>query len=302
VSEVPNLARYSIIALYPGNLADYQHPAVTPPALVLPCTITGIWPDSGYLGQRVRLSGVNLTYADQEHFILDAHGDWFTQNLSNPTGDLISVETSGFTPLQGSPPYTGTFLVHTPAGWCQSPWKYTVMGAPPPQPPPPPPPTPVVTNVIGDALPNAISRLQQDGFGASVKKGPTTPQAVVYQEDPQAGAHANKGTTVSLTTYDPSAAGSTPGGYSKVTLENGSADGLSVWLWDATAPGWVQQGTSLAKGAETDLGLSGAGHTYTIYAVFESLNCGPQDTNCNVHWQNSYVGDPNGPATYVPIG
>jgi hypothetical protein len=144
-----NDAEYKITSIYPGNFADYQQATAAKFEHLEQCSISLVAPVSVYAapGSHANINGAHLFFVDRVHFIMLQRGDWFP-SFSNISDNRITVDVSGFSPLQGDPPYYGVFSVHTPAGWCMSDYWFEVLAGTPSVPtstptstPPPPRPT-----------------------------------------------------------------------------------------------------------------------------------------------------------------
>jgi hypothetical protein len=127
-----NDAEYKITSIYPGNFADYQHATTAKFEHLEQCSISLVAPISAYAapGLHTNINGAHLFFVDRVHFIMLQRGDWFP-SFSNISDNRITVDVSGFSPLQGDQPYYGVFSVHTPAGWCTSDnWFEVLAGTP----------------------------------------------------------------------------------------------------------------------------------------------------------------------------
>jgi hypothetical protein len=293
-------AWYSIVALYP-EAADYSNPRRIFVPRVQP-VITSISPSSGTLAQtEVTITGQYLT----------APGDaqqptvWFGTSQkgrdSTYNGTVAILKAVSPTVIRAVANASGYVQVETylagsggisPSGKAVSPTPFLGFNAPPRE---EPPPQKLVPGVVGLSLTGAIQVLQNAGF---VPTGGTAgPTAIVRTQNPQGGAKAAVGSTVTLTTVAQSL------GYSKLTLTNNMAQqrSVNVWLLDQATGAWTG-GSALGYGSSTTLNLS-SGRTYFVLALDPS-RCGqnnPQNANCE-YWRLPGVpGDKDGPTMPVAI-
>jgi hypothetical protein len=298
-------AWYSIVAVYP-QAADYSNPRKIWVPRVQP-VITGISPGSGTLGQTVvTITGQYLADpgdGDKPHvwFGVSQQGISATHQGTSVTPKTVSPTAITAVAVASGYVQVGTYSKlstggYTGSGHAVSPTAFVGMSAPPP--PPEPPPQVLVPGVVGLSLTGAIQVLEKAGFVPAGGSGTAGPIVIVRTQDPQGGAKAPAGSTVTLTTVAQAI------GYSKLTLYNNMQQqrSVNVWLFDQAAGAW-SGGSAVGYGASTTLNLL-TGRQYFVLALDPS-KCGgqnsPQNSACE-YWRLPGVpGDEKGPATTMAI-
>lgn len=266
----PEQLTYRIVAMYPGNFADYDHPGQTVVPAIPVCTATVIAPQDGPAGTSVTIDGANFFFVKQV-FRLDQSGNKYVAAPFNVVSSSTIATTSAF---------DGPFKIETPAGTCTT-YSFTVTPAPPPT-------KVTVPSVVGKYLKDARQTISQASLVPKLVAGPGLDTSLVNSEVPSFGVQANPGSEVDLTTY----AGG-PTGISKLVLLNDLEKGLALSMFDTSSGQLSTQngGNLLQPGQTTSISFANAA-LYLVYG-FDPTNCN-DPVSCFV-WQRGWYGDPNGP-------
>jgi hypothetical protein len=133
----PGQLTYRLVAVYPGNAADYANPRQAVVAAVPVCNARGIAPQSGPAGTGVTIFGNNFFFVKQV-YRLDLYGNRYVAAPFKVVSSSAITTTSAF---------DGPFKIETAAGTCTSP-NFAITAAPPP-------PKVTVPGVVGRSLKDA---------------------------------------------------------------------------------------------------------------------------------------------------
>src|SRR5439155_6856214 len=112
-------ADYTVIALYAGNYADYQHPARIHLPAVLGCSVSGISPATGPPGTIVTVTGANFDFTKNTSIVYSGNpAHPFTVNHKIVSSQILTIDTSTLQSLPGWAPAPGSFSIQGPGGNC----------------------------------------------------------------------------------------------------------------------------------------------------------------------------------------
>ncbi len=270
---------FHVTAIYPDT-ADYSTPARAIVPALAQCGISHISPTSGTSTTPITITGHDFNFASNLWFVAPNKDYGMPFTVNSPTTITATTLVSGVVKVQ------------TPAGVCVSSQRFELAGQSAP------PADVLVPGVVGLSFTGAVQVLQRAGFNPVGVSGPAGPLAIVQTQQPQGGARAQPGSTVSLTTV------AVATGFSEITLYNNMQyqHSLNVWLFDQATGTW-SGGDSVGYGSTTTLTLT-SGHQHFVLAVDPS-KCGGQNDHNNPaceYWRLPGVpGDSNGPTTTVGI-
>lgn len=272
---------FTIVALYPGNFADYTaKTSVQIPTLPGPLC-TGISPTSGPPGTTVMITGKNFAYGGPVAFWAAGGGAAVNVPFSVITSTLIKAVPSVS---------ARNITVHVGDAQADCPGSFQIVQSSS---------NVAVPYVVGTSLQDAASRIQQVGLQVNPINGSPAPGAWVTAQTPPYNTKVAPGSSVGVTTTVPIT------GIRAITLTNATANrALYVWAHDRATDGWTTAngGSSLGIGASTTVNLE-SGHVYDIYAA-DASGCAASDylnSNCWGWMLPPFAADANGPPLTIPV-